>query len=408
MNNNSSTFTWILDTQYPPLNNGNPTNNTLVDSNNTTNTHPMYDGTETEEDLFNFLLQDPEKPSNKANSSSESISSGEEGYKPFTKTPDIAYSTGRLDFRQIYDNVSESQLKAMTSKERRQLRNKISARNFRNRRKEYVGTLEAELDQQKAENGRLRLEIKRLKTKMEKVQEENDKLRLDIVLGPIPQPTTFYSPDNSSPDQGWDFAFPDQNFVQENNVEPTFVDNNAFISQALVPAWDTVFIHKETEPFIPSTDLIRQYPLLAPALMSIILSHTMTMSSDQLLTSARLSPPKTNHTFSLSSSKLKPKDTKAIWDLLGPLAAANERNQRLSLVTEQKRNQIWTLTNEEEEEDEEEVEEVEEGHFCPIKWVQATIYEHLCEMMSQPMNAPLEEQTLLCRSYQKAVRYITA
>lgn len=135
MNNNSSTFTWILDTQYPPLNNGNPTNNTLVDSNNTTNTHPMYDGTETEEDLFNFLLQDPEKPSNKANSSSESISSGEEGYKPFTKTPDIAYSTGRLDFRQIYDNVSESQLKAMTSKERRQLRNKISARNFRNRRK---------------------------------------------------------------------------------------------------------------------------------------------------------------------------------------------------------------------------------------------------------------------------------
>lgn len=46
-----------------------------------------------------------------------------------------ATSTGRLDFRPINDHIPDSQLKAMTSKERRQLRNKISARNFRNRRK---------------------------------------------------------------------------------------------------------------------------------------------------------------------------------------------------------------------------------------------------------------------------------
>lgn len=47
-------------------------------------------------------------------------------------------TTGRLDFRVTATadyNVSPSELKKMTSKERRQLRNKISARNFRQRRK---------------------------------------------------------------------------------------------------------------------------------------------------------------------------------------------------------------------------------------------------------------------------------
>lgn len=47
-------------------------------------------------------------------------------------------TTGRLDFRVTATanyNVSPSDLKKMTSKERRQLRNKISARNFRQRRK---------------------------------------------------------------------------------------------------------------------------------------------------------------------------------------------------------------------------------------------------------------------------------
>lgn len=47
-------------------------------------------------------------------------------------------TTGRLDFRVTATpdyNVSASDLKKMTSKERRQLRNKISARNFRQRRK---------------------------------------------------------------------------------------------------------------------------------------------------------------------------------------------------------------------------------------------------------------------------------
>jgi hypothetical protein len=47
----------------------------------------------------------------------------------------LKQTTGRLDFRSSSNYVSDSQLKSMSSKERRQLRNKISARNFRNRRK---------------------------------------------------------------------------------------------------------------------------------------------------------------------------------------------------------------------------------------------------------------------------------
>lgn len=52
--------------------------------------------------------------------------------------PNMMPTAGRLDFRvskSTDDYPTESQLKKMTSKERRQLRNKISARNFRNRRK---------------------------------------------------------------------------------------------------------------------------------------------------------------------------------------------------------------------------------------------------------------------------------
>ncbi|KAF9111404.1 hypothetical protein BGX27_004980 [Mortierella sp. AM989] len=46
---------------------------------------------------------------------------------------------------------SANDLKKMTSKERRQLRNKLSARNFRVRRKEYIGTLENQVKEARKE-----------------------------------------------------------------------------------------------------------------------------------------------------------------------------------------------------------------------------------------------------------------
>ncbi|KAH7347609.1 hypothetical protein B0T11DRAFT_302792 [Plectosphaerella cucumerina] len=47
--------------------------------------------------------------------------------------------------------------KKLTSKERRQLRNKVSARAFRSRRKEYITQLEAEIANKVTENGELRV-----------------------------------------------------------------------------------------------------------------------------------------------------------------------------------------------------------------------------------------------------------
>ncbi|KAG0035648.1 hypothetical protein BGZ81_003660 [Podila clonocystis] len=77
------------------------------------------------------------------------------------------------------DIPSSSDLKKMTSKERRQLRNKISARNFRVRRKEYIGALEGQVLQHRTEAAHLREAVtivndenKRLKEELEEVKRQ--------------------------------------------------------------------------------------------------------------------------------------------------------------------------------------------------------------------------------------------
>ncbi|KAG9062092.1 hypothetical protein KI688_006817 [Linnemannia hyalina] len=60
-------------------------------------------------------------------------------------------SEARFGLGSEFAKPSESQLKLMTSKERRQLRNKLSARNFRVRRKEYIDHLENEVKLAKKE-----------------------------------------------------------------------------------------------------------------------------------------------------------------------------------------------------------------------------------------------------------------
>lgn len=99
------------------------------------------------------------------------------------------------------DRPSESELKKMTSKERRQLRNKISARKFRSRKKgkelvyphdensrfisvniEYVTTLENDLQRQKHENERLSLEVSFIRENADKLQKERDDLKLQLAL----------------------------------------------------------------------------------------------------------------------------------------------------------------------------------------------------------------------------------
>ncbi|PCH44673.1 hypothetical protein WOLCODRAFT_139136 [Wolfiporia cocos MD-104 SS10] len=68
---------------------------------------------------------------------------------------------------------SPEEYKKMTSKEKRQLRNKISARNFRVRRKEYINTLEGDI----AERDRL---IDAIRTELGSTKSENIALRQEI------------------------------------------------------------------------------------------------------------------------------------------------------------------------------------------------------------------------------------
>ncbi|KAG1344095.1 hypothetical protein G6F62_004591 [Rhizopus arrhizus] len=417
-NNNSSTFTWVLDTNYFSLD-----NNTIDNDPNAIDV--------SNDDLFQFLLEPQIQQqqllnsttyNNSSNSSDGSTSSGEEGFMNHKlkstssdhgkHSSEFASSTGRLDFRQVQDNLSESQLKLMTSKERRQLRNKISARNFRNRRKEYVTTLETELEQQKAENSQLKLEIKWLKSKMEKLQGENDKLRLDLVLGPVTLPSSQQqlvlhpSPDMSllsttppSQDDNWDFILPDFNSEQHQNT---------FISQAVVPTWNQVFLSKEQEQREPSVDLLKQYPLLAPALMSIILSHTMTMNTDQLIASAKFSnsfiqqQQQQQQYLIPSSPNMTNKEAQTIWNLLEPLRVVKERNEKLAEKSDDK-----------DDDQTKDDHKKEDKIICPITrcviaWLQYTVCGHISKMIAKCNDTPIEEKPLLCRSYQRAMKYIYA
>jgi hypothetical protein len=155
MNNNdfsSHTFTWAL-----------KDHSTAADTSKIVKSKPQEDQSQQQQqqaqepfslsdaDLFQFLLGEEAQQAamtdnhpvplsysvDEDSSTSEDVSMTE--YKKPKETSKNngppASSTSRLDFRPINDYIPESQLKAMTSKERRQLRNKISARNFRNRRK---------------------------------------------------------------------------------------------------------------------------------------------------------------------------------------------------------------------------------------------------------------------------------
>jgi len=61
--------------------------------------------------------------------------------------------------------------KKLSSKERRQLRNKVSARAFRSRRKEYIGQLEAEVANKTSESAELRAENTTLKSELQQLQD---------------------------------------------------------------------------------------------------------------------------------------------------------------------------------------------------------------------------------------------
>lgn len=225
--------------------------------------------------------------------------------------------------------------------------------------------MEKELEEQIAENSQLKLEINWLKSKMEEIQNENDKLRLDLMIHAVTQPTSLDESSHqhlSTPPDSSDRILDNWDLVL-----PGFA-GNSFISQAVVPTWNHVFLSKEQGQHADSADLLKHYPLLAPALMSIVLSHTMTMNTDQLIASTRLLSPISN----------LPTKNDVVCESLDSTRVISERKKIQSNPKET---------------------------FSVVSWLQCTIFNLLCEMVAERSR---EEEPFLSRSYQKAKKYIKA
>ncbi|KAJ1919609.1 hypothetical protein H4219_001857 [Mycoemilia scoparia] len=89
-------------------------------------------------------------------------------------------STDNVSSKENDDELDGIDIKSLSSKERRQLRNKISARNFRVRRKEYIGNLEGQVKQYQDENKKLTSELSRVKGENVQLRDELQLLRKQL------------------------------------------------------------------------------------------------------------------------------------------------------------------------------------------------------------------------------------
>lgn len=317
---------------------------------------------------------------------------------------------------------------------------------------EYVGTLEEQLNDSKNESSQLKLELKWAKAKIEKLETENDKLRLDLMLSGIVLPTTtntgniqdtspyssslihsslnfsssssdesnLSSPPNLFTDfpDNWDFVLPQQ------------TTQDSYIASAVVPDWNiNTVLSKETSLMYPSQNqlLLKQYPLLAPALMSIVIAHTMTMSTDELLATAKLNPSVLPAQIEYNHQKpvagvMSDKEAKAVWSLLEPLTLLNERNEKVAAVVAVAAVDGKTDCDDQckQEQDASECRskicefyESSVASYCVITWFQQRVCRYVCEYIatncpaSNPKTEAPKQKRLLCRSFERARRYIT-
>ncbi|RHZ52172.1 hypothetical protein Glove_464g20 [Diversispora epigaea] len=114
-------------------------------------------------------LPDSTLPANSTLTTSRSATS--------TSNNSNATSNNANDGQKLTDDNNQIDLKKLSSKERRQLRNKISARNFRVRRKEYIQSLESTKEQQQEEINLLRQALLHLQEENTKLQQEVEELR---------------------------------------------------------------------------------------------------------------------------------------------------------------------------------------------------------------------------------------
>lgn len=139
------------------------------------------------------------RTSQSSSTSSQRSSSSERSVSPEKTTPDKlrtiypsppmnddmameSDSEARFGHGSEFAKPTESQLKLMTSKERRQLRNKLSARNFRVRRKEYIDHLENEVKLAKQETADIQRRLIQSELNCQFLRQELEATRLSQSL----------------------------------------------------------------------------------------------------------------------------------------------------------------------------------------------------------------------------------
>jgi hypothetical protein len=160
--------------------------------------------------------------------------------------------------------------------------------------KEYITQLEEKVDNHEET-------INKLKEENEKLRKANEDLMQQLLLN---QAITPPASDNASPNSSFDnspasvpgstlpntFPFPFDDFYEFNlfNIPPPPPqDSTLFINHMSLPEWNipkvlddkqhnTLFSSYEAI-YDDASELINQYPLLAPALMSIVLRHTLSL-----------------------------------------------------------------------------------------------------------------------------------
>lgn len=192
---------------------------------------------------------------------------------------------------------------------------------------------------------------------------------------PTSDSSTISSNSNPSPPEfsdSWELVFPSSESQHQQQT---------YLSHAVMPDWDlNRILKKEREIGTPANELFYKYPLLAPALMSIVLGHTMTMTAQDLVASAKLlvpPPPSNNITDRFSINDL----------LIGPKLTRRPSNG----VTGKEIQSMWEahqkrLDTEQQEEDDDGFDSLEEWKAdgdqqivtfdrrlpenCPLLWIQ--------------------------------------
>ncbi|KAI9282896.1 hypothetical protein BC943DRAFT_328520 [Umbelopsis sp. AD052] len=194
----------------------------------------------------------------------KSVSSDEFRLTPERSSPSFGRRNSKMDYDSDEEIHSPEDIKKMTPKERRQLRNKISARNFRVRRKEYISTLEAQVQEHKSYADQLFEKLSTvenenicLKAEVDSLRRQNQLLATQHMASPPSPPTssdlvrTASNSSNASTSSSSRISSPrinlnkDLSITGSKAIDTYRQDTRILVSNAVIPTWNVEQILKQ-------------------------------------------------------------------------------------------------------------------------------------------------------------------